>query len=257
MSDISRPSRSQSRAAAGSPQPSPQPQPQPQPMGPPVQQRPASVRASGGFDFLAKIPSPVVAMQSAPHPSDTPSEESTHKKKRSPSPLANYMDRIPPSQRVVRSASEDYERASRVAETISVESQSTEVPPAGDPTPAEALEMPDTMDIDDTGGSAHHLFGPLEVDTPKRKDSRSSFPRMRPSRSAPSTRIYKHAMGISLPVLPMPEDLGSVESRMERCKMRIADVWDDLREMRGRVQVVNDTLLKALHDMEALVKYLE
>ncbi|KAH9038254.1 hypothetical protein EDB85DRAFT_2142023 [Lactarius pseudohatsudake] len=253
MSDISRPSHSQSRAAVGSPQPSPQPQP----IGPPVQQCPASIRVSGGFDFLAKIPSPVVAMQSAPRPSDTPSEESTHKKKRSPSPLANYMDCIPLSQRVVCGASEDYERASRVAETISVESQSTEVHPAGNPTPAEALEMPDTMDIDDTGGSTHHLFGPLEVDTPKCKDSRSSFPHTRPSCSAPSTRIYKHAMGISLPVLPMPEDLGSIESRMEQCKLRIADVWDDLREMRGCVQVVNDTLLKALHDMEALVKYLE
>ncbi|KAH9022864.1 hypothetical protein EDB84DRAFT_1441098 [Lactarius hengduanensis] len=234
MSDVSHPSRSQSRAEAGSP-PSTAAIATATAYGPTSAATP-SIRQSVrwlrllGQDSFACCHHAILRLVL-----QILREESMHKKKRSPSPLANYMDRIPLSQRVVRGASEDYERASRVAETISVESQSTEVPPAGNPTPAEALEMPDTMDIDDTGGSTHHLFGPLEVDTPKRK----------------------HAMGISLPVFPMPEDLGSVESRMERCKLRIADVWDDLREMRGRVQVVNDMLLKALHDMEALVKYLE
>ncbi|KAH9167727.1 hypothetical protein EDB89DRAFT_1909818 [Lactarius sanguifluus] len=254
MSDISRISRSQSRGTAGT-LPSQQPSPQPQPMGPPQQQCPPSTRGSDTFDFLSRMPSPVVPLPSVSHPSDVPHEEGKHKKKRSPSPLGSFLDHIPASQRIFRDPPEVLEAPMHHPEIISVD----ETPSTGAPTPAThplTSSTSDTMDVDDMGSGICHGHIPSGTDTPKRKDVGKSIPCARPSRLAP-TRTITHSIGVTLPASPMSEDLGSIESRLERCKIILTEAWDDLRNLQGQLQTFDDGLFKALFDLEGMAKYLE
>ncbi|KAH9169692.1 hypothetical protein EDB89DRAFT_2072686 [Lactarius sanguifluus] len=254
MSDISRISRSQSHGTAGTP-PSQQPSPQPQPMGPPQQQRPPSTGGSDTFDFLSRMPSPVVPLPSVSRPSDVPHEEGKRKKKRSPSPLGSFLDRIPASQRIFRDPPEVLEAPTHHPEIISVD----ETPSTGAPTPAThplTSSTSDTMDVDDMGSGIRHGHIPSGMDTPKHKDVGKSVPRARPSCLAP-THTITHSIGVTLPASPMSEDLGSIESRLEQCKIILTEAWDDLRNLRGQLQTFDDGLFKALFDLEGMAKYLE
>ncbi|KAH8997070.1 hypothetical protein EDB86DRAFT_3076628 [Lactarius hatsudake] len=254
MSNISRRSRSQSRAAVGT-LPSQQPSPQPQPMGPPLQQQPAVTGGSDAINFLSRMPSPVVHIPSASRPADNPREETKRRKRRSPSPLGSFMDRIPSSQRIAHNPPEVSEAPTDHPEIISVDDQPTETPSTDATTSSLALSIPDTMDVDD-GGSG---IGPVPISpeegTPKCKKVGHSAPRAWPSHSAPS-RIF-HPLGVTLPASPMPDDLGSVESQLERCKLILTGAWDDLRNLRGRLQQFNDGIYRALIDLESMGKYLE
>ncbi|KAH9011237.1 hypothetical protein EDB83DRAFT_2322229 [Lactarius deliciosus] len=254
MSDISRHSRSQSRAAAGTP-PSQQPSPQPQLMGPPLQQHTTSMGGSDAINFLSRMPSPVVPIPSVARPADIPREDAKRRKKHSPSPLGSFMDRIPASQRIAHNPSEVSEAPTHHPEIISVDDQTTETPSAGAPTSSLALSIHDTMDVDDGGSGIGPVPIPSEGGTPKRQLGHSA-PRARPSRSAPSRTVI-HPIGVTLPASPMADDLGSIESRLERCKLILTDAWDDLRDLRGRLQLFDDGIYRALLDLESMGKYLE
>ncbi|KAH9172395.1 hypothetical protein EDB89DRAFT_1906250 [Lactarius sanguifluus] len=198
MSDISRISRSQSHGTAGT-LPSQQPSPQPQPMGPPQQQRPPSTGGSDTFDFLSRMPSPVVPLPSVSRPSDVPHEEGKHKKKHSPSPLGSFLDHIPALQRIFHDPPEVLEAPTHHPEIISV----NETPSMGAPTPAThplTSSTSDTMDVDDMGSGVCHGHIPSGMDTPKCKDVGKSVPHARPSRLAP-THTITHSIGITLPVM--------------------------------------------------------
>ncbi|KAH9169734.1 hypothetical protein EDB89DRAFT_1908384 [Lactarius sanguifluus] len=239
MSDISRISRSQSCGTAGTP-PSQQPSPQPQPMGPPQQQCPPSTGGSDNFDFLSRMPSPVVPLPSVSRPSDVPHEEGKHKKKRSPSPLGSFLDHIPALQRIFHDPPEVLEAPTHHPEIISVD----ETPSTGAPTPATrplTSSTSNTMDVDDMGSGVRHGHIPSGTDTPKCKDVGKSVPRARPSCLAP-TRTITHSIGVTLPASPMSEDL---------------EAWDDLRNLQGQLQTFDDGLFKALFDLEGMAKYLE
>ncbi|KAH8979910.1 hypothetical protein EDB86DRAFT_3088375 [Lactarius hatsudake] len=238
MSDISRRSRSQSRAAVGTP-PSQQPSPQPQPMGPPLQQQPAVTGGSDAINFLSRMPSPVVHIPSVSRPADNPREETKRRKRRSPSPLGSFMDRIPSSQRIAHNPPEVSEAPTDHPEIISVDDQPTETPSTDATTSSLALSIPDTMDVDD-GGSG---IGPVPI------SSEEGTPKCK-------VRIY-HTSATTLPASPMPDDLGSVESRIERCKLILTGAWDDLRNLRGRLQQFDDGIYRALIDLESMGKYLE
>ncbi|KAH9169708.1 hypothetical protein EDB89DRAFT_1908353 [Lactarius sanguifluus] len=239
MSDISCISHSQSHGTAGT-LPSQQPSPQPQPMGPPQQQCPPSTRGSNTFDFLSRIPSPVVPLPLVSCPSDVPHEEGKHKKC-SPSPLGSFLDRIPASQRIFHDPPEVLEAPTHHPEIISVD----ETPSMGAPTPAThplTSSTSDTMDVDDMGSGIRHGPIPSGMDTLKHKDvGKKSVPRAWPSRLAP-TCIITHSIGITLPVSPMSENL---------------EAWDDPRELWGQLQTFDDGLFKVLLDLEGMAKYLE
>ncbi|KAI9428778.1 hypothetical protein H4582DRAFT_2091025 [Lactarius indigo] len=244
MSDTSRGSRSRSCAAAGTPQ-SQQASPKPQSMGPPSKQRSEASRVSTGFEFLSK-------------------DDGKRKKRRTPSPPKDFMDRIPLSQRVIREPTVVAKPVSPAPEIISIDDQPSDAPtvgaPTGSPTSAGlalSSQIADTMDVDDPGSSVQCAITPSQSDAPKRKATRRSAPCARTGEIPPSTRTIKHRMGITIPVSPLPEDLGNVESRIERCKLTLADVWDELTELRGRVQAINDSILKTLIDLENMAKYLE
>ncbi|KAI9433714.1 hypothetical protein H4582DRAFT_2060690 [Lactarius indigo] len=222
--------------------------PKPQSMGPPSKQRSEASGVSTGFEFLSKVPSPVVPIPSGPRLSDTPRDDGKRKKRRTPSPPKDFMDRIPLSQ--------------LSPEIISIDDQPSDAPTAGAPTGSPtsaglALSIADTMDVDDPGSSVQRAITPSQSDAPKRKAAGRSAPRARTGGIPPSTRTIKHRMGITIPASPLPEDLGNVESRIERCKLTLADVWDELTELRGRVQAINDSILKTLIDLENMAKYLE
>ncbi|KAI9429676.1 hypothetical protein H4582DRAFT_2088702 [Lactarius indigo] len=263
MSDTSRGSRSRSCAAAGTPQ-SQQASPKPQSMGPPSKQRSEASRVSTGFEFLSKVLSPVVPIPSGPCLSDTLWDDGKRKKRRTPSPPKDFMDRIPLSQRVIREPTVVAKPVSPAPEIISIDDQPSDAPtvgaPTGSPTSAGlalSSQIADTMDVDDPGSSVQCAITPSQSDAPKRKATRRSAPCARTGEIPPSTRTIKHRMGITIPVSPLPEDLGNVESRIERCKLTLADVWDELTELRGRVQAINDSILKTLIDLENMAKYLE
>ncbi|KAH9163430.1 hypothetical protein EDB89DRAFT_1912659 [Lactarius sanguifluus] len=206
MSDISHISHSQSRGTAGTPL-SQQPSPQPQPMGPPQQQHPPSTGGSDNFDFLSRMPSPVVPLPSVSCPSDVPH---LHK--------GFFSD--PP---------EVLEAPTHHPEIISVD----ETPSTGAPTPAThplTSSTSNTMDVDDMGSGVRHGHIPSGTDTPKRKDVGKSIPRARPSHLAP-TRTITHSIGVTLPASPKSEDLGSIESQLEQCKIILTEAWDDLRNL--------------------------
>ncbi|KAH9176151.1 hypothetical protein EDB89DRAFT_2065935 [Lactarius sanguifluus] len=129
----------------------------------------------------------------------------------------------------------------------------------GAPTPAThplTSSTSDTMDVDDMGSGVRHGHIPSGTDTLKRKDVGKSIPHAWPSRLAP-TRTITHSIGVTLPASPMSEDLGSIESQLERCKIILTEAWDDLRNLRGQLQTFNDGLFKALLDLEGMAKYLE
>ncbi|KAI9429630.1 hypothetical protein H4582DRAFT_2064948 [Lactarius indigo] len=247
MSDTSRGSRSRSHAAAGTPQ-SQQASPKPQSMGPPSKQRSEASRVSTGFEFLSKVPVACrtysIWATSFGYPDD-----GKRKKRRTPSPPKDFMDRIPLSQP---------KPVSPAPEIISIDDQPSDTPTAGAPTGSPtsaglALSIADTMDVDDPGSSVQCAITPSQG----RPENARSTPCARTGEIPPSTRTIKHRMGITIPVSPLPEDLRNVESRIERCKLTLADVWDELTELQGRVQAINDSILKTLIDLENMAKYLE
>ncbi|KAI9429099.1 hypothetical protein H4582DRAFT_2090093 [Lactarius indigo] len=261
MSDTSRGLRSRSRAAVGTLQ-SQQASPKPQSMGPLSKQRSEASGVSTGFKFLSKVPSPVIPIPSGPRPLDTPRDDGKRKKRRTPSPPKDFMDRIPLSQCVIREPTVDAKPVSPAPEIISIDDQPSDAPTAGAPTGSPtsaglALSISDTMDVDDPGSSVQHAITPSQSDAPKRKAAGRSAPRARTGGIPPSTCTIKHRMGITIPASPLPEDLGNIESRIERCKLTLADVWDELTELQGRVQAINDSILKTLIDLENMAKYLE
>ncbi|KAH9013823.1 hypothetical protein EDB83DRAFT_2556653 [Lactarius deliciosus] len=159
------------------------------------------------------------------------------------------------SQRIAHNPSEVSEAPTHHPEIISVDDQTTETPSAGAPTSSLALSIHDTMDVDDGGSGIGPVPIPSEGGTPKRQLGHSA-PRARPSRSAPSRTVI-HPIGVTLPASPMADDLGSIESRLERCKLILTDAWDDLRDLRGRLQLFDDGIYRALLDLESMGKYLE
>ncbi|KAI9431621.1 hypothetical protein H4582DRAFT_2084798 [Lactarius indigo] len=236
MSDTSRGSRSRSRAAAGNPAVS-------------TSVTKASVY---GPSIETAVPSPVVPIPSGPRLSDTPRDDGKRKKRRTPSPPKDFMDRIPLSQRVIREPTVVAKPVSPAPEIISIDDQPSDAPTAGAPTGSPTSAGLALSGVLFSVQSPHRSWT-----APKRKAAGRSAPCARTGEIPPSTRTIKHRMGITIPVSPLPEDLGNVESRIERCKLTLADVWDELTELRGRVQAINDSILKTLIDLENMAKYLE
>ncbi|KAH9024186.1 hypothetical protein EDB84DRAFT_1440770 [Lactarius hengduanensis] len=269
MSDVPRSSCSQSRASERSPptiSASTNPKQitaKPQPMGPPP--APLSGAADDDdddFDFMSKIPSPVVSLPSAPRAKSG----GTQPKRKKPV-FEDFMDLIPASQNFV-----DRWPAP------SGDSTADDSPPSAAGARSKESIVSDTMEVDGGDNEACTTIpsgpaGPRNVPrarpivqdkalvpTPRGRTLNTAlqnpFTAAGPSAGPSSSGQPKHPMGIVVPPSKKPQDIADLEERTEKLKIHLARLWDTLTLLRGAMAETTDDMYKAVVEIEAIASYL-
>ncbi|KAH9040931.1 hypothetical protein EDB85DRAFT_2140089 [Lactarius pseudohatsudake] len=293
MSDVPRSSRSQSRASERSPPTRPastKPKPiaaKPEPMGPPPAPSSGGADDLDEFDFMSKIPSPVMSLPQAPRAKSG----GTQPKRKKPV-FEDFMDLIPASQRVVWSSS----GAPVIKPAASGDSTADDSPsPAAEDTVSTGASykeprVSDTMEVDDGGKEARTTIpaAPTEPRSlpkarpvvqnkardvqPRGSGTHVTKPRGRtqsvgtilqnpdssagPSAGPPSSGQPTHPMGIVVPPPRNPQELADLEARSNALKTRLAHLWETLTKVRGEMTQANDEVHKAVLEVEAIAKSL-
>ncbi|KAH9012057.1 hypothetical protein EDB85DRAFT_2159344 [Lactarius pseudohatsudake] len=287
MSDVPRSSRSQSRASERSPptmSTSTNPKQitaKPQPMGPPP--APLSGAADDDdddFDFMSKIPSPVVSLPSAPRAKSGGTQVELHilnnskhvyeyvtQPKRKKPVFEDFMDLIPASQNFV----------DRWPAPSGDSTADDSPPPAAGARSKEPI-VSDTMEVDGGDNEARTTIpsgpaGPRNVPkaqpivqdkalvpTPRGHTLgtalQNPFTPAGPSAGPSSSGQPKHPMGIVIPPSKKPQDITDLEERTEKLKIHLARLWDTLTLLRGAMAETTDDMYKAVVEIEAIASYL-
>ncbi|KAH9039763.1 hypothetical protein EDB85DRAFT_2140847 [Lactarius pseudohatsudake] len=289
MSDVLRASRSQSRASERSPPTRPastKPKPiaaKPQPMGPPPAPSSGGADDIDDFDFMSKIPSPVVSLPPAPRAKSG----GTQPKRKKPV-FEDFMDLIPASQKVVWRSS----GTPAIKPVASGDSTADDSPsPAAEDTVSTGASskdprVSDTMEVDDGGKEARTTIpaAPAELRSvpkarpivqhkardvePRGSGSHVPMPRGHTqsvetalenpvSSAGPSSSGQpKHPMGIVVPPSRNPQEIADLEVRSDALKTRLAHLWETLMKVRGEMTQANDEVHKAVLEVEAIAKSL-
>ncbi|KAH9022209.1 hypothetical protein EDB85DRAFT_2151888 [Lactarius pseudohatsudake] len=289
MSDVPRASRSQSRASERSPPTRPastKPKPiaaKPQAMGPPPAPSSGGADDIDNFDFMSKIPSPVVSLPPAPRAKSG----GTQPKRKKPV-FKDFMDLIPASQKVVwRSSGTPAIKPAASGDSTADDSPS----PAAEDTVSTGASskdpcVSDTMEVDDGGKEARTTIpaAPAEPRSvpkarpivqhkardvePRGSGSHVPMPRGRTqsvgtalenpvSSAGPSSSGQpKHPMGIVVPPSRNPQEIADLEVRSDALKTRLAHLWEMLTKVRGEMTQANDEVHKAVLEVEAIAKSL-
>ncbi|KAI9443061.1 hypothetical protein H4582DRAFT_2054156 [Lactarius indigo] len=276
MSDAPRSSRSQSRTS-DKPQPPPiKPKPAPikplnhaksKSMGPPP--APKAAVEDDGFDFLSSVPSPVIPLPKAVGNKDVRTKPDAKRMKVwGASPLDDFMDLIPASQRLVGrlqggpvgSTAKGKPSAAVVdlslVDSTSAETQDLDIMDIDGADPERLPSVPKTSDR--TAGVPKAR--PIASD--KSQDIRSGVthpvthsaaelptkPSASPRTSAPTSTM--HLMGITIPVTTKPQDLGELDARIAALKIRLAQLWETVTKLRANLKDINDELHKVVLEIE-------
>ncbi|KAI9440132.1 hypothetical protein H4582DRAFT_2056747 [Lactarius indigo] len=184
------------------------------------------------------------------------------------SPLDDFMDLIPASQRLVgRPQGGPAGSAAKGKPSAAVVDLSLV-----DSTSAETQDS-DIMDID--GADPERL-----PNVPKTSDRKAGVPKARPIASdksqdvrsgvtCPVTRSAAelptklsaspgtstptgtmHPMGITIPATTKPQDLGELDARTAALKIRLAQLWETVTKLRANLKDINDELHKVVLEIE-------
>ncbi|KAI9437167.1 hypothetical protein H4582DRAFT_2058172 [Lactarius indigo] len=282
MSDAPRSSCSQSRTseqsqpAPSKPQPAPiKPKPAPikplnraksKSMGPPP--APKAAVEDDGFDFLSSIPSPVIPLPKAVGNKDV---RTKRMKVRGASPLDDFMDLIPASQRLVGrpqggpagSAAKGKPSAAVVdlslVDSMSAETQDSDIMDINGADPERLPSVPKTSDRKAGVPKARPIASDKSQDIRSgvtRPVTRSAAelptkPSASPGTSTPTGTM--HPMGITIPATTKPQDLGKLDARTAALKIRLAQLWETVTKLRANLKDINDELHKVVLEIEQTV----
>ncbi|KAH8983596.1 hypothetical protein EDB86DRAFT_3085261 [Lactarius hatsudake] len=293
MSDVPHSSHSQSCASERSPLTRPastRPKSitaKPQPMGPPPAPSSGGADDLDDFDFMSKIPSPVMSLPPAPRTRSG----GTQPKQKKPV-FEDFMDLIPASQRVVwPSSGTPVIRPAASGDSMADDSPSpAAVDVVSKGASSKEPHVSDTMEVDDGGNEAHttiptapaqprsllkakpivqnkahdvepcgsgtHVATPCghtqSVGTTLQNPVSSAGPSAGPS----SLGQPMHPMGIVVPPPCNPQDIADLEARSDALKNHLAHLWETLTKVRGEMTHANDDVHKAVLEIKAIAKSL-
>ncbi|KAI9429895.1 hypothetical protein H4582DRAFT_2064505 [Lactarius indigo] len=262
MSDAPRSSRSQSRTSERS-QPAPS-KPQPPPIKPmPAPIKPLIVLSPSRWDLrrpqkrlwkmMALTFCQAFHLQSF-HPKAVGNKDVRTKpdakrmKVRGASPLDDFMDLIPASQRLVGRP--------QGVDSTSAETQDSDIMDIDGADPERLPNVPKTSDRKAGVPKARPIASDKSQDVRSgvtRPVTRSAAelptkPSASPGTSAPTGTM--HPMGITIPATTKPQDLGELDARTAALKIRLAQLWETVTKLRANLKDINDELHKVVLEIE-------
>ncbi|KAH8978647.1 hypothetical protein EDB86DRAFT_3090267 [Lactarius hatsudake] len=256
-------------------------------MGPPPAPSSGGVDDLDDFDFMSKIPSPVMSLPPAPRARSG----GTQPKRKKPV-FEDFMDLIPASQRVVwPSSGTPVTRPAASGDSTADDSPSpAAVDAVSKGASSKEPRVSDTMEVDDGGNEARTTIPtapaqprslpkakPIVQNKARDVEPRGSrthvaTPRGRtqsvgatlqnpvssagPSAGPSSSGQPMHPMGIVVPPPRNPQDIADLEARSDALKNRLAHLWETLTKVRGEMMHANDDVHKAVLEIEAIAKSL-
>ncbi|KAI9430606.1 hypothetical protein H4582DRAFT_2063621 [Lactarius indigo] len=279
MSDAPHSSCSQSCTSEQSqPTPSAPSKPQPAPikplnhaksksMGPPL--APKAAVEDDGFDFLSSVPSPVIPLPKAMGNKDVCTKPDVKRMKVwGASPLDDFMDLIPASQRLVGrlqggpagSTAKGKPSAAVVdlslVDSTSAETQDSDIMDIDGADPERLPNVPKTSDRKAGVLKAQPIASDKSQDVRSgvtRPVTRSAVelptkPSASPGTSTPTSTM--HPMGITIPATAKPQDLVELDARTAVLKIQHAQLWETVTKLRANLKDINDELHKVVLEIE-------